>query len=65
MNYDNWKLDNRYDDSDYYKSECEGCDELFEDERLDEVSYRDADCDLQVKFLCECCKHKVLYEGGF
>jgi hypothetical protein len=65
MNYDNWKLDNGFKDDDYYKSTCEKCEELFEDDDLNEVTWRDADGDRKTMFLCEGCEHKVVYEGDY
>lgn len=55
--YDNWKLDNPYDDAIW---NCEMCDWESEDEDdFLETEYKDADGDKQCKFLCESCRYEL------
>lgn len=56
--YDNWKLStpDYYDDD---RVECERCNDLVNDETMQEYSWIDADGDRQTKFICENCVAKI------
>jgi len=57
MEYDQWKLNNPYTD----KSECEHCENAFDDDDINEVSYRDADRSLITTWICIRCEEKQFW----
>lgn len=58
VNFDKEHDDYKLDTPQWDKVECDHCEELFEEDDVNEVWYRDADRDKRCLWLCEKCEEK-------
>ena len=56
-NYDDWKLDN----GDTDLCECEGCEIILDENRIEETSFIDADGDRRSLWLCVKCVENQIW----